>query len=42
LLVNGFRLEIYNKPMKREEFTTAMKTPKLDVIDSRDALNPSN
>jgi hypothetical protein len=41
LLVNGFRLKVYNKPMTREEFTTTVKTQNLDVIDSRDALNPS-
>jgi hypothetical protein len=28
LLVNGFRLKVYNKPMTREEFTTTMKDTK--------------
>jgi hypothetical protein len=41
LLVNGFRLKVYNKPMTREEFTTTVKTQNMDVIDSIDALNPS-
>ena len=26
LLVNGFGLKVYNKPMTREEFTTTVKT----------------
>jgi hypothetical protein len=37
LIVNGFRIKVYNKPMTREEFTTRY----LDVIDRIDALNPS-
>jgi hypothetical protein len=41
LLVNGFRIKVYNKPMTREEFTTTVKTQNMDVIDSGDALNPS-
>jgi hypothetical protein len=40
LLVNGFTLKIYNKPLKKEEFTNIVKTQNLNVIDSGDSLNP--
>jgi hypothetical protein len=35
LLVNGFRLKVYNKPLTKEEFTTTIRTQNLDVIDSK-------
>jgi hypothetical protein len=41
LLVNGFRLKLYNNPFTREEFTITIKETIFDVIDNKDALNPS-
>jgi hypothetical protein len=41
LLVNGFRLKVYNKPLTKDEFTETIKTQRLDVIDRKHALNPS-
>jgi hypothetical protein len=41
LLVNGFRIKSYNEPLTKEEFINTVKTKKLDVIDRKDALNPS-
>jgi len=41
LLVNGFKIKIYSKPLSREEFTTTMKTQPLDVVESSNTLNPS-
>ena len=34
LLVNGFRIKVYNKPMTREEFTATVKT-QLEKQDRR-------
>jgi len=42
LLVNGFRLKFYNKPMTRKEFTTTFKEQNMDVIDRIYSLIPSN
>jgi hypothetical protein len=41
LLVNGFRLKTYNKPLTKEEFTTTVRKQNMDVIDRKNALNPS-
>jgi hypothetical protein len=41
LLGNGFRLNIYNNPLTKQEFTATIRTQNVDVIDSKDALNPS-
>jgi hypothetical protein len=41
LLVNGFRLKTYNKPLTKEEFMTTMRKQNMDVIDSINSLNPS-
>jgi carbamoylphosphate synthase large subunit len=41
LLVNGFRLNTYNKPLTKEELTTIVRKKNMDVIDRKNALNPS-
>jgi hypothetical protein len=41
LLLNLFRLKVYNKPLTREEFIVTLKELNMDVIDCRDDINPS-
>jgi len=40
-LVNGFRLKMYNNNLTREEFINTLKAQNLDVINNKDAFNPS-
>jgi hypothetical protein len=40
LLVNGFILKTYNKPLTKQEFTTIVKKQNMDVMDRKNALNP--
>jgi hypothetical protein len=41
LLVNGFRLNTYNKTLIKEEFAATVRTQNLDVIDNKNDLNQS-
>jgi hypothetical protein len=41
LLVNGFRLKVYSKPLTRDKLIETIKTHNMDMIDCRYSLNPS-